>query len=102
MAGTVSILFASSVGAGTYPSTGSKLWKGGKLALVATATTWTTSSVQFNALINGKVIPVGTAFTADGMQVVELPPCELNVVGTGAALAGLTVEAVEVPTNTRH
>ena len=99
MGGTVGISFSGGGGgAGTYAANQS--WQGGKLALCASATTWTTGSVQFQMLVNGVWINVGTAFTANGLQIVELPPGQIQVVATGGSLAGLSVNAYSVPTIT--
>lgn len=101
MAGIVRIDFMSNQAAGTYPSSGSKPFKGGKLA-VAVAGTLGGGSIQVNMLFGGSWVPAGSAINAVGVTVLELPPCELQVVATGVGIANAYVSGVEVPTNVRH
>lgn len=102
MAGTTAInLVSNGSTTGTFGPQG---WKGGKIALAVAASAWGTGSVQFQAILpGGGTASVGTAITANTLaQVIELPPCQIQAVVTGATFSGLYVSAIEVPTNVRH
>lgn len=95
MAGTTRLDLLTGAG----PGTSSPLfWQGGKLALMATSSAWGGGSVQYQMQFGAQWLNVGAAFTANGMQVVELPPGQIQAVVTTAT--GVNASAVTVPTLT--
>lgn len=95
MAGTTRIDFFSNAAAGTSASFN---WKGGQLAIVAEAT-WGSLQMQYQSM-SGAWVNIGSAITANGQTILNLPPGALRAVTTLGS--GYYVSGVEVPTNVRH
>jgi hypothetical protein len=76
-------------------STASKV-KGGKYAALSHATSYgTVVQLQMLALDGATWIPVGTNFTTDSLQNLDLPPGQLRLSITGAT--GVYFELTSVP-----
>lgn len=98
MAGTVAKTFCSAAGPGTYADPNKSGWQGGQLQLVATSSAWGGGSVQFQQSVLGTWVNLGTAFTANGTQIVQSPAGQIQAVVTTST--GVTASAYSVPSIT--
>lgn len=96
MAGTIRKDFFSNSAAGTSTA---QTWKGGKFAFIVEAT-FGSIKLQYESISGLFVDVANSTQVANGMVVLELPPCNLKAVATGGS--AYYASLVEVPTNTRQ
>jgi hypothetical protein len=93
MAGNSAINLCTNAAAGTYTA---NIQLGGQYMLLMKGT-W--GSAQFNVIDpSGNTIPYGSAITANGATLVQLPTGKVSLVCTGGS--AYTANLVGVPTNT--